>query len=152
MMRWLRLHLDSTVQCYQQLMLFFVVALKEVKRFSKPNVYNYTTLRLDEDEQILYVGAREAVFALLVHDVTKEVKEACSECTLQNKVLRSITWMKNLVAHDVLIQYEPWSMLKFLFEMAAVVDGSRWESKGTGICYGRIILLSLVQLFMTGNK
>ncbi|GCC23089.1 hypothetical protein chiPu_0001482 [Chiloscyllium punctatum] len=51
-------------------------ALKGVKHFSKPNVYNYTTLRLDEDEQILYVGAREAVFALLVHDVTKEVKEA----------------------------------------------------------------------------
>ncbi|XP_067879481.1 semaphorin-4C [Heterodontus francisci] len=51
-------------------------ALKEVKRFSKPNVYNYTTLQLDEDEQILYVGAREAVFALLIHDVTQEVKEA----------------------------------------------------------------------------
>ncbi|XP_067857164.1 semaphorin-4C [Heptranchias perlo] len=51
-------------------------ALKEVKRFSKPNVFNYTTLRLDEDEQILYVGAREAVFALMMHDVTKEVKEA----------------------------------------------------------------------------
>ncbi|XP_041065267.1 semaphorin-4C [Carcharodon carcharias] len=50
-------------------------ALKEVKRFSKPNIFNYTTLRLDEDEQILYVGAREAVFALLVHNITKEVKE-----------------------------------------------------------------------------
>ncbi|XP_078095671.1 semaphorin-4C [Mustelus asterias] len=50
-------------------------ALKEMKRFSKPNVFNYTTLQLDEDEQVLYVGAREAVFALFTHNVT-EVKEA----------------------------------------------------------------------------
>uniref|UniRef100_UPI00398ECE1A semaphorin-4C isoform X2 n=1 Tax=Pristiophorus japonicus TaxID=55135 RepID=UPI00398ECE1A len=51
-------------------------ALKEVKRFSKPSIFNYTTLRLDEDDGVLYVGAREAMYALLMDDITKEVKEA----------------------------------------------------------------------------
>ncbi|XP_072915368.1 semaphorin-4C [Hemitrygon akajei] len=51
-------------------------AVKEVKRFSKPRIFNYTTLRLDEDAQVLYVGAREAVFALSMEDITVEVKEA----------------------------------------------------------------------------
>ncbi|XP_069774116.1 semaphorin-4C isoform X2 [Narcine bancroftii] len=50
--------------------------VKEVKRFSKPKVFNYTTLRLDEDGEALYVGAREAVFALWTEDITVEVKDA----------------------------------------------------------------------------
>ncbi|XP_032869755.1 semaphorin-4C isoform X1 [Amblyraja radiata] len=50
--------------------------LREARRFSKPRVFNYTSLHLDEDAEVLYVGAREAIFALWMEDVTVEVKEA----------------------------------------------------------------------------
>ncbi|XP_007907401.1 semaphorin-4C [Callorhinchus milii] len=51
-------------------------ALREVKRFSRAGVFNYTTLRLDEERQVLYVGAREAIFALDMQDITKELNKA----------------------------------------------------------------------------
>ncbi|XP_064421337.1 semaphorin-4C [Latimeria chalumnae] len=58
-------------------LLFFCVSeLKEVKRFWKPGVFNYRTLTLGEDVGILYVGAREAVFALDMNNIAKEVKQA----------------------------------------------------------------------------
>lgn len=50
--------------------------LREARRFSRPRVFNYTSLHLDEDAEVLYVGAREAIFALWMEDVTVEVKEA----------------------------------------------------------------------------
>ncbi|XP_060107819.1 semaphorin-4C [Heteronotia binoei] len=49
--------------------------LKEVtKRFSKAGVFDYTTLTLDHTKGLLYVGAREAIFALSTSSV--ELKEA----------------------------------------------------------------------------
>ncbi|XP_072883356.1 semaphorin-4G-like [Hemitrygon akajei] len=41
----------------------------DYKHFSH-SVYNYTTFWLEEDQGVLYVGAREAIFALNMNDIT----------------------------------------------------------------------------------
>lgn len=46
----------------------------EVRRFSKPGISNYSTLTLTESGDVLYVGAREAIFALSANDIVKELK------------------------------------------------------------------------------
>ncbi|XP_072570718.1 semaphorin-4D isoform X4 [Paramormyrops kingsleyae] len=38
--------------------------------FSEPGIFNYSTLLLNEDEAVLYVGAREAVFELSMRNVS----------------------------------------------------------------------------------
>lgn len=53
-----------------------ISSLKDVKRFSKSEIVNYRTLNLDEEAQVLYVGAREALFALNSSDITVEVQKA----------------------------------------------------------------------------
>lgn len=52
-----------------------VAELKDVtKRFSKVGVSNYTTLTLEDTGGLLYVGAREAIFALRTSNM--ELEEA----------------------------------------------------------------------------
>ncbi|KAK6476974.1 semaphorin-4B-like [Huso huso] len=41
---------------------------RTAKRFSAEGVFNYTSLLLNENDQVLYVGAREALFALNISD------------------------------------------------------------------------------------
>uniref|UniRef100_H3DPJ1 Sema domain-containing protein n=1 Tax=Tetraodon nigroviridis TaxID=99883 RepID=H3DPJ1_TETNG len=50
------------------------------KRFSASGVVNFTTLHLSEEDKMLYVGAREVLFALNLSDI--------SQVTLQ----RNVTW------------------------------------------------------------
>ncbi|XP_041089482.1 semaphorin-4C-like [Polyodon spathula] len=69
-------------------------SLKGVRRFSSPSVFNYTTLTLDEVSGFLYVGAREAAFALDMNNVELERKPSImwgaptdkkTECVLKGK-------------------------------------------------------------------
>uniref|UniRef100_A0A8C7ITD6 Semaphorin 4D n=1 Tax=Oncorhynchus kisutch TaxID=8019 RepID=A0A8C7ITD6_ONCKI len=52
--------------------LFSVVWLVELKlvEFSEPGIFNYSTLLLSEDKDVLYVGAREAIFELRMTNVS----------------------------------------------------------------------------------
>lgn len=52
--------------------------LREVtKRFSKMGVFNYTTLTLADPKGLLYVGAREAIFALRTNNMELEEMVSC---------------------------------------------------------------------------
>ena len=41
-------------------------------RFSVPGVYNYSMLTLSDNERVLYIGAREVLFALDPNDISKQ--------------------------------------------------------------------------------
>nr|XP_031531720.1 semaphorin-4D [Vicugna pacos] len=45
-------------------------------QFHEPGIFNYSALLLSEDKDTLYVGAREAVFALNAHNISKKLHEA----------------------------------------------------------------------------
>lgn len=51
---------------------------RTTRSFSASGVFNYTTLHLSKEDNMLYVGARETVFALNLTDI--------SEVTLQRNV------------------------------------------------------------------
>lgn len=44
-------------------------------QFHEPGIFNYSALLLSEDEDTLFVGAREAVFALNAHNISKKQHE-----------------------------------------------------------------------------
>lgn len=44
---------------------------RSAKRFSVGGVFNYTSLLLSQEDDMLYVGAREALFALSLSDISK---------------------------------------------------------------------------------
>lgn len=44
---------------------------RSAKRFSANGVFNYTSLLLSQEDDMLYVGAREALFALSLSDISK---------------------------------------------------------------------------------
>lgn len=44
---------------------------RSAKRFSVDGVFNYTSLLLSQEDDMLYVGAREALFALSLTDISK---------------------------------------------------------------------------------
>ncbi|ELK02912.1 Semaphorin-4D [Pteropus alecto] len=48
----------------------------QLVQFHQPDIFNYSALLLSEDEDTLYVGAREAVFALNALDVSQKQQEA----------------------------------------------------------------------------
>ncbi|XP_069475167.1 semaphorin-4C [Ambystoma mexicanum] len=48
--------------------------LTDVRLFSRPGISNYSTLTLNESTGVLYVGAREAIFALSASNIAKELK------------------------------------------------------------------------------
>nr|XP_045369274.1 semaphorin-4D [Camelus bactrianus] len=45
-------------------------------QFHEPGIFNYSALLLSEDKDTLYVGAREAVFALNAHNISRKLHEA----------------------------------------------------------------------------
>ena len=45
---------------------------RSAKRFSVDGVSNYTSLLLSKEDDMLYVGAREALFALSLSDISKD--------------------------------------------------------------------------------
>lgn len=47
----------------------------QLVQFHQPDIFNYSALLLSEDEDTLYVGAREAVFALNALDVSQKQHE-----------------------------------------------------------------------------
>lgn len=47
--------------------------------FSEPGIFNYSTLLLSEERDVLYVGAREAIFELSRKNVTVKNKKV-SKC------------------------------------------------------------------------
>lgn len=56
---------------------FEIVFLTEVHlvHFQEPEVFNYSTLLLNEDKDILYVGAREVIFALNSQNISEKKHE-----------------------------------------------------------------------------
>lgn len=44
-------------------------------QFHEPGISNYSALLLSEDKDTLYVGAREAVFALNAHNISRKQHE-----------------------------------------------------------------------------
>lgn len=59
------------------------------KRFSADGVFNYTSLLLSQEDDMLYVGAREELFALSLSDISKTKlqknvrpipREMCNRC------------------------------------------------------------------------
>ncbi|XP_044122028.1 semaphorin-4D isoform X4 [Neovison vison] len=48
----------------------------QLEKFREPGIFNYSVLLLSEDKTTLYVGAREAVFALSAHNVSEKQHEA----------------------------------------------------------------------------
>lgn len=53
---------------------------RSAKRFSVHGVFNYTSLLLSQEDDMLYVGAREALFALSLSDISK------------TKLQKNLTW------------------------------------------------------------
>ncbi|XP_075906929.1 semaphorin-4B-like isoform X2 [Nelusetta ayraudi] len=53
---------------------------RSAKRFSVDGVFNYTSLLLSQEDDMLYVGAREALFALSLTDISK------------TKLQKNLTW------------------------------------------------------------
>ncbi|KAL7405552.1 hypothetical protein ABVT39_002991 [Epinephelus coioides] len=53
---------------------------RSAKRFSADGVFNYTSLLLSQEDDMLYVGAREALFALSLSDISK------------TKLQKNLTW------------------------------------------------------------
>ncbi|XP_034502824.1 semaphorin-4D isoform X3 [Ailuropoda melanoleuca] len=47
-----------------------------LEKFHEPDIFNYSVLLLSEDKTTLYVGAREAVFALSAHNISEKRHEA----------------------------------------------------------------------------
>ncbi|XP_035579428.1 semaphorin-4D isoform X2 [Zalophus californianus] len=47
-----------------------------LEKFHEPGIFNYSVLLLSEDKTTLYVGAREAVFALSAHNISVKQHEA----------------------------------------------------------------------------
>lgn len=46
-----------------------------LEKFHEPDIFNYSVLLLSEDKTTLYVGAREAVFALSAHNISEKRHE-----------------------------------------------------------------------------
>ncbi|XP_051235199.1 semaphorin-4B [Dicentrarchus labrax] len=53
---------------------------RSAKRFSVDGVFNYTSLLLSQEDDMLYVGAREALYALSLSDISK------------TKLQKNLTW------------------------------------------------------------
>lgn len=47
----------------------------QLSQFQEPGIFNYSALLLSEDKDILYVGAREAVFALNALNISEKQHE-----------------------------------------------------------------------------
>lgn len=47
----------------------------QLVQFHQPGIFNYSALLLSEDEDTLYVGAREAVFAVNALDISQKQHE-----------------------------------------------------------------------------
>lgn len=49
--------------------------LDSMARFSVQGIFNYSMLTLSDLERVLYVGAREALFALDPNDISKQLRQ-----------------------------------------------------------------------------
>ncbi|XP_054900895.1 semaphorin-4B-like [Poeciliopsis prolifica] len=76
--------LESAIETEEDVMprISFPYNAKErsAKRFSVGGVFNYTSLLLSQEDDMLYVGAREALFALSLSDISK------------TKLQKNLTW------------------------------------------------------------
>lgn len=69
------LPISSTLLCHDNHMCVFLLLPdaneRLAKRFSVDGIFNYTLLLLSQEDDMLYVGAREALFALSLSDISK---------------------------------------------------------------------------------
>ncbi|KAJ8263444.1 hypothetical protein COCON_G00159010 [Conger conger] len=66
-----------------------------VARFRAEGVWNYTMLTLGEHDRVLYVGAREAIFALDPSDISKQLQTQIDWAAPQEKKRECVTKGKN---------------------------------------------------------
>uniref|UniRef100_A0A669DJW8 Sema domain-containing protein n=1 Tax=Oreochromis niloticus TaxID=8128 RepID=A0A669DJW8_ORENI len=64
-------------------------------RFSVPGVFNYSMLTLSDHERVLYVGAREALFALDPNDISKQLRPQIDWPAPQDKKRECVAKGKN---------------------------------------------------------
>ncbi|EPY86887.1 semaphorin-4D isoform 1 precursor [Camelus ferus] len=64
-------------------------ASRTLNYFHEPGIFNYSALLLSEDKDTLYVGAREAVFALNAHNISRKLHE--TECLNYIRVLQPLS-------------------------------------------------------------
>lgn len=57
--------------------------LDSMARFSVQGVFNYSMLTLSDLERVLYVGAREALFALDPNDISKQLRPQVTHTSTQ---------------------------------------------------------------------
>uniref|UniRef100_A0A672RUN7 Semaphorin-4B-like n=1 Tax=Sinocyclocheilus grahami TaxID=75366 RepID=A0A672RUN7_SINGR len=66
---------------------------RSVKRFSPNGVFNYTSLLLSKEDNMLYVGARETLFALNITDISRTQlhtpQRKREECSFKGKDLQT---------------------------------------------------------------
>lgn len=65
------------------LRMFFPDVLDSMARFSVQGVFNYSMLTLSDLERVLYVGAREALFALDPNDISKQLRPQVTHTSTQ---------------------------------------------------------------------
>lgn len=67
---------NHMVNISQMMLLFCLHAdvLDSMARFSIQGVFNYSMLTLSDHERVLYVGAREALFALDPNNISRQLR------------------------------------------------------------------------------
>lgn len=112
----------------------------QLVQFHEPGIFNYSALLLSENEDTLFVGAREAVFALNAHNISKKQHEVwCGlpvpllSFSFQHFLLKSIHWALPGVAFPFLAMDHP-----------AQPVSSRPAHQGQGHCYPEAPLLPRV--------
>ncbi|XP_041855548.1 semaphorin-4C [Melanotaenia boesemani] len=73
----------------------FPYVLDSMARFSIQGVFNYSMLTLSEHERVLYVGAREALFALDPNDISRQLRPQIDWPAPQDKKRECVTKGKN---------------------------------------------------------
>ena len=63
-----------------------------LEKFHEPDIFNYSVLLLSEDKTTLYVGAREAVFALSAHNISEKRHEVWRGLPLHRRAGHRPSW------------------------------------------------------------
>lgn len=82
------------------LLLFPDARERSAKRFSVDGVFNYTSLLLSQEDDMLYVGAREALFALSLTDISKTKLQKNVRVVVGNRQCRRRAAHKDLISHS----------------------------------------------------
>lgn len=66
--------------------------LDSMARFSVQGVFNYSMLTLSDHERVLYVGAREALFALDPNDISRQLRPQVTHTHTHNTLYYALLY------------------------------------------------------------